>query len=287
MKRKELHDYIRTEIINELSLAEKLYREKPGSDPQNKNPDLVSTQSNSSLANDSQFRSKYEPVSEMARIANKITLGDFKQVKLALDVYEGSILEKLINLVKEAGEGGLTQDELAEKLGIKNSSVLNSDIKTLVKLKAFSKPEKETKPTEKSTLEPTPSRSPSGDEDDWEAAAEKDDWEKAEDEDKDTDKDKDADEDAYKTSSTSTDKSIGSKTNLRKLSPEEEKVIETYKEAIKNKAKILNNEKAKAEDKAKAKAALDKYKTNDAVKKLFDKKGGDSLASFISKNLAK
>ena len=63
MKRKELYEFIREGIIEELSLAEKLYREKPGSDPQNKNPDIVSTNDKSQLATDPQFKAKYEPVS--------------------------------------------------------------------------------------------------------------------------------------------------------------------------------------------------------------------------------
>jgi hypothetical protein len=271
MKRKELHDYIRTEIINELSLAEKLYREKPGSDPQSKNPDLVSTQPNSSLANDSQFRSKYEPVSEMARIANKITLGDSKQVKLALDVYEGSILEKLINLVKEAGEGGLTQDELAEKLGIDNSSVLNSHIKTLVKLKAFSKPEKETKPTEKPTPEPTPSAVPSGDEDDWEAAAEKDDWEKVDDEDEEADKGPSASD--IKAAEKSAAKATGGKGYAKQLPPEEEEKYNRLRAGIEAKiSKILALPKTKRSSSTDLQVLKTLIKRDD-VKKLFKAKG--------------
>jgi transposase-like protein len=271
MKRKELHDYIRTEIINELSLAEKLYREKPGSDPQNKNPDLVSTQSNSSLANDSQFRSKYEPVSEMARIANKITLGDSEKVELALDVYGGSILEKLINLVKEAGEEGLTQDELAEKLGIGNSSVLNSHIKTLIKLKAFSKPEKETKPTEKPTPEPTPSAAPSGDEDDWEAAAEKDDWEKAEDEDEEADKGPSASD--IKAAEKSAAKATGGKGYAKQLPPEEEEKYNRLRAGIEAKiSKILALPKTKRSSSTDLQVLKTLIKRDD-VKKLFKAKG--------------
>ena len=70
------------------------------------------------------------------------------------------------------------------------------------------------------------------------------------------------------------------------LSPEEETLFNTYKTAIINKAKILNDKKASAADKAKAKAAIDSYKTKDNVKKVFTKKGL-KLIDYINGELNK
>ena len=109
MKRKELYEYIREEIINELTLAEDstaLVTTKGGTKPVTfKNPSELNP-----LKGDSNVTSitttAGQKLKEMARPTMKITLGDPERVELALDVYEGSILEKLINLVKEAGEEG-------------------------------------------------------------------------------------------------------------------------------------------------------------------------------------
>jgi hypothetical protein len=265
MKRKELHDYIREEIINELSLAEKLYREKPGSDPQNKNPDIVSSQPNSSLVNDPQFKSKYEPVSEMARTANKIKLGDPAKVALVKKLYGGTWKGDMLDIVEKAGEEGISQLELALAVGKKSQPEINPSVNEFLKIGAFAlskiaAPE----PT------PAPSAAPSGDEDEWEAAAsdvEKDEWEKAEDEDADTDKGPSASD--IKAAA----KATGGKGYAKQLSPEDEEKYTRLRTGIEAKiSKILALPKTKRSSSTDLQVLKTLIKRDD-VKKLFKAKG--------------
>ena len=159
MKRKELYEFVREGIISELTVSEKLYREKPGSDPQNKNPDIVSTQPNSSLANDSQFKSKYEPVSEadleeMARIPNKIRVGDAAKVALAKELYGPETMEGRLIAAIEGSEDGLTQKELGAALGVTIDSKLNPLIQKLAFAQVVTKPAKIATPEPEATVEP-------------------------------------------------------------------------------------------------------------------------------------
>ena len=163
MKRKELYEFIREGIIEELSLAEKLYREKPGSDPQNKNPDIVSTNDRSQLATDPQFKAKYEPVSEsdleeMARIPNKIRLGDDDKIALAKELYGPETIEGRLIAAIEGSEDGLTQKELGAALGITIDSKLNPLIQKLAFAQVLAKPAKT------ATAEPEPIVEPETDE---------------------------------------------------------------------------------------------------------------------------
>jgi hypothetical protein len=170
MKRKELYEYIREEIINELSITEKIYRERPGSDPQNKNPDLVSTNPNSSLASDSQFKSKYEPVSEMARPSIIIKIGDQAKVdrnktRYGLDTLRG----KIIDAVEKAGDQGISFNDIENsipELGKNPKSYM--EIKSLVDMGLFD-------PVTTPKAEPKPKKEPKPEPEDEEPV--KDDWE--------------------------------------------------------------------------------------------------------------
>jgi hypothetical protein len=281
MKRKDLKEYIRTEIINELSIIEKLYREKPGSDPQNKNPDIVSTQPNSSLANDSQFKSKYEPVSEsdleeMAYIVNKIKIQDPTKFALAKEVYSSGRTGALLDALSTAGEEGMTQKELGTALGLKNDSELNSVINNLriagvltPKREKTVKPEKTSPEVEPELPTLTPDEEP---EEETVDTYFKDDEEET------------PEEAPTAVSDKEVEKTVGK--TYADLSPEEEALFNTYKTAIVNKVKILNDKKSSKDDKTKAKVALDSYKTKDNVKKVFTKKGL-KLIDYINSELNK
>lgn len=274
MKRKELYNHIREEIITTLS--EDLYSEKPGSDPGNKLPDIVSP--DNKTAKDSKFLSKYTKVSEdnldeMANIVSKITIQDPEKFALAKEIYNTGRTGALLAAVEAAGENGTTQKELGTALGLKNDSELNSIISNLRAAGALSpkreksvKPEKGEKNSEEDFEDDIEEPTLSSDEEPIDKEEEP--------EEEPTPEEPTIDKDVEKT--------IGS--TYADLSPEEEKTYGMYRQAIINKAKTLNDKKASNDDQIKAKAAIDKYKTNADLKKLFNKKGID-LIKFISGEL--
>ena len=261
MKRKALYDYIRTEIINELTIVTKTTASDEINDIAK--TEKVQPQTVKKAIDTAKSTGKDVNIAEMARPTMKITLGDPERVELALDVYEGSILEKLINLVKEAGEEGLTQDELADKLGMKNSSELNSSINNLTKTGAFSKPKKEAQPAKEP--KPEPEEEPEI-KDDWEAEEEPE-KEKGEEEPKAAD-------------IKATEKFIG-KGYAKQLSPEDEEKYNKIKAGILSKVeKISKMPKGKQSSSDEMKVLRALIKRED-IQKLFKSKG-TSLNNLVS-----
>jgi hypothetical protein len=277
MKRKELYNYIKEEIVTTLS--EDLYSEKPGADSGNKLPDVVSP--DNKTAKDPKFLSKYTKVSEdnldeMANIVSKITIQDPEKFALAKEIYTSGRTGALLAAVEAAGTEGTTQKELGVALGLKNDSELNSIISNLRAAGALSpKREKTVKPekgdSEEDEIEFEDDNIEEPTSADEEPADEKSDEEEETPEEQPTvASDKDIEQTVGKTYSD--------------LSPEEEKTYGMYRQAIINKAKTINNSKSSDDELAKAKAAIDKYKTNADLKKLFNKKGID-LMKFINGEL--
>ena len=131
MKRKELYDYIREEIINELSLSEDSiqYTDSKGQDTiANINPaSPEGVKSIETLKKDSNIKKvinttkdqklKEADLEEMAsykfyRIANREKFDALK------DIYAGTIDARILDAIEAAGEQGLTQDGIAKQLGI-------------------------------------------------------------------------------------------------------------------------------------------------------------------------
>ena len=289
MKRKDLYEYIREEIINELTEdvaadaaalnAKKLAIDKEITALQKKKQEL-SKGPVSSLAEDE--------LNEMSRLAKKISVKDPEKIKLAKEVYGGSNVEKIIDLVVEAGEEGLTQEELAAKLNISDPPLLNSDINFLVKAGAFKKPEnKPVKPTKASPEAnlasigiPKVTDNPEDKEvdDDELVAVEKDEWETPEKEEEKPEEPKintkTLDKDAKKV--------VGSKTNSVKLSNDEQAMYNKFKLSIDKQREILTNDDSSDAQLSIARALLSKYKTNKDLAILF-RKVGSNLISYIDK----
>jgi hypothetical protein len=289
MKRKDLYEYIREEIINELTEdvaadaaalnAKKLAIDKEITALQKKKQEL-SKGPVSSLAEDE--------LNEMSRLAKKISVKDPEKIKLAKEVYGGSNVEKIIDLVVEAGEEGLTQEELAAKLNISDPPLLNSDINFLVKAGAFKKPEnKPVKPTKVSPEAnlasigiPKVTDNPEDKEvdDDELVAVEKDEWETPEKEEEKPEEPKintkTLDKDAKKV--------VGSKTNSVKLSNDEQAMYNKFKLSIDKQREILTNDDSSDAQLSIARALLSKYKTNKDLAILF-RKVGSNLISYIDK----
>lgn len=263
MKRKDLYNYIREEIINELTEVNP--GESTGSVVMKKGSNPSDIKKLTAQGIDVEL--KEEDIEEMARKAGGYKVGDTSKFAEAKDLYSTGFYAQILNAIEEAGEDGLTQKELGVKLGLKNDSPLNGPLNKFKaigvlgggKLAATPKPEKPSE-EEPEVEEPT------------------DTWEKPEEEPEATEKEPEAAPDKE------IEKTVGK--TYADMSPEEEDTYNRFRQAIINKAKVMRDDKASKEDKAKAKAAIDNYKTKADLKKLFLKKGL-SLIDFISDELNK
>jgi len=181
MKRKELYEFIREGIIEELSLNEAENLDSPSAktsqqsqiaaaDAKIKYADakLKAAQDAIKAANDLKTKATQEKaktssdqkpeLEEMARIPNKIRLGDAAKIALAKELYGPETIEGRLIAAIEGSEGGLTQKELGAALGITIDSKLNPLIQKLAFAQVLAKPAKA------ATTEPEPTVEPETDE---------------------------------------------------------------------------------------------------------------------------
>jgi hypothetical protein len=267
MKRKELYNYIREEIVNELSTNEGVAVELTGTTGK-----TVQSFQNMSAAN--KFKSENPNVKavrqleednldEMARTANNVKLGDPAKVALIRKLYSGTWKGNMLDVVEKAGEDGISQLELALAVGKKSQPEINPAVNEFLKVGAFAL-SKVADTTE------VPTVASSSEEEEWMTDADvKDDWEKSEDEDGDTiDKGPSA-ADIKAAEKTAT----GSKGYAKQLPPEDEEKYNRLRTGIETKvAKIMALPKAKrstSNDIQVLKALINR----DDVKKLFKAKG--------------
>ena len=172
MKRKELYQFVREEIINELKLTEDTiqYTDDKGQDTiANINPTSPEgVKSIETLKKDPKTKKvinttkdqkiKESELEEMARIPNKIRLGDAAKIALAKELYGPETIEGRLIAAIEGSEGSLTQKELGAALGITIDSKLNPLIQKLAFAQVLAKPAKT------ATTEPEPTVEPETDE---------------------------------------------------------------------------------------------------------------------------
>jgi len=300
MKRKDLYNYVREQIINELTEGAAEDQAATAAALKNQQAQIAAATTASDAAQaakkaadtkkaetaaDKKPGLTEDELNEMSRIAAKVSINDPERLKIAREVYGGSNVEKIIDLVVEAGEEGITQEELAAKLNISPPTLLNSDINVLVKAGAFKKPEKKqpksVKPKPEADLVSIGIPKVVANPDEWEQTGDpdkeeidvKDDWEKPEEEEsvpeepkidyKSIDKDKD------------TEKITGGKAYGKKLSPEDEakfiKISGGIDAKIARLEELPKNERIDSPDYPVLKALLD----NTNVKKLYKDKGID------------
>ena len=161
MTHKDLYEYIRQEIINELSEGStKTFIASSSSDEENAIAADSSISSTAKVAAKKALQgskpgaSVVVPTNEMANLPSTIVVGDSDKIKLAKELYEGSTTEKVIDAVVNAGEEGITQEKLSEILGIR-FSLLTQPIKDLTKIGAFSKSRPTVKPTKTAKVDDT------------------------------------------------------------------------------------------------------------------------------------
>ena len=288
MTHKDLYEYIREEIINELSTNENIAVELTGTTGKTVQSFKDKAAADKFKAENPNIKAvkplEEDELTEMSRIAKKISVKDPERIKMAKEVYGGSNVEKIIDLIIEAGEEGLTQEELAAKLNISEPRLLNSDINLLVKAGAFKKSEnKPVKPTKASPEAdlanlgiPKVTDNPEVDDDEL-VAVEKDEWETPE---KEEEKPEEPKVNA-KTLDKDAAKVVGGKSNAQSLSPEDQETYTKFKNAIDKRLAILKDKKSTDEELKISRALLSKYKSNKDLASLFRKKGLN-LATYIN-----
>jgi len=177
MKRKELYEFIREEIINELT--ETTYAGKGAVEKITKDSKFntlntdAKTNAIKNLNAGGDVELEESELEEMARIPNKIRLGDDAKITLAKELYGPETIEGRLIAAIEGSEDGLTQKELGAELRITIDSKLNPYIEKLVFAQVLAKPAKT------ATAEPEPTVEPEDDDADVEV---QDDYEKPEEE---------------------------------------------------------------------------------------------------------
>jgi hypothetical protein len=274
MKRKDLYNYVREEIINELTIITK----NTSSDeiPNIAKAEKIDTSSVKKAVDTAKSSGKDVNIAELARHSSNIVAGEnFNEIK---SLYAGSIIERILNIIEEAGEEGTTVKKAIEALGgeIKHSSQFNPIKNELIELGAISGPLTSTEePEETSTdAEETDTETTSDNkevDDDEFIEVDKDEWEKPEDEEEpEVEEPKAAD---IKAADKEAEKVAGGKSNAQKLSPEDEEKYTKLKKGIESKiTKLLGMPKAKREASDDMKI-LKQLINRDDVKKLFKAKG--------------
>jgi len=270
MKRKELYNYIKEEIINELS--EDLNADKAAFDAQKNAIDkkIISLQKKKAEMSKNNIQSLEEKneLEEMARTPNKIKLGDPSKVELVKKLYGGTWKGNMLDVVEKAGEDGISQLDLALAVGKSSQPAINPAVNEFIKVGAFAFTKiKDTTPTS----EPE-SKSDDTEKDEWDIAAEKDEWDTSAD-DKDETDEKDPSTSDIKSSEKAASKITGGKGYAKELSPEDEDRYNRIKTGIETKvakiAALPKNKRSSSSDMSVLKTLIKR----DDVKKLFKAKG--------------
>ena len=118
MKRKELYNFVREEIVNELTLSEGTAEENAAKAAELKSIELqMKALTTKKLEVTKSGAVAEAELDEMARKAIKFKIGDQEKLELVKDLYQGNWIDQLLDFISEAGEEGISQKELAEKLG--------------------------------------------------------------------------------------------------------------------------------------------------------------------------
>jgi len=298
MKRKELYSFVREEIVT--SLSEDPAKDKMAADTAEKarlkKIELEKLATAAATAAKSAADAKAAELAkvkagtggismeeaelyEMARKANTLKVGSQEKFEAAKDLYEGGWIANLLNFIAEAGEEGISQKDLAEKLGKKDSANINPAIQELKMVGAIA--------TTRVKGEEAPEEAP--EEDDVIAVAGGEEEAGDEEEKEDTfykaDTEFDAPEEEPKMADIKAAEKIVAKGYAKTLSPEEEEKYTKLRKGIE--AKVLRLSKL---PKAKRLASDDmkvlrQLITREDVKKLFKDKGvslKDIVADIIA-----
>ena len=272
MKRKDLYNYIKEEIVGALS--ETTYAGKDSVPKIQKDPKFNTLKSDAKTNAISDLKAGGDvELEEMANVADIIKIQNPEKFALAKEIYTAGKTGALLSAVEAAGAEGITKTSLGTTLNVRDSE-LSPIINSLRAAGILSpKREKGVKSSEEEPELPTLSPDEEPEEDDWEVQkTAPSDFETPEEE-------TSSEEEPTVASDKEVEKTVGK--TYAELSPEEEEIFKKYKTAISNKLRVLVDKKSSADTKKIAQAAIDNYKKNDAVKKIFTKKGLD-LIKYIN-----
>ena len=158
MKHKQLYNYIREEIISELSLAEASPEELKAKTLSIVSDSAEIQELNKQIAAEKdpkkkavlqaqlvvvkqdlvkQQNIKESSLEEMARKANNLKVDNQEKFTAAKNLYANSWIGELLNAVEEAGEEGISIKSLTEKVGKKASANINPLIQELKSIGAI------------------------------------------------------------------------------------------------------------------------------------------------------
>lgn len=285
MKHKDLYNFVRTEIINELSETTQTTTVTSKSGV-NKvlNVDTADTSTIDNIKKDPNIASATmgtTKLKEMARKPNKLTVGDgFADAK---EVYTGGLISRVLDLVGNAGDEGITQKELADALNIKSMPQINPIIRELVTIGALSVPKGVVAEPEEDEITTVDKEEPQTKPEDVEDLKDEEDEEEVKDDyEKPDEEDKGAEEFEKEPSAADIKaaEKLAKDADAKKLSPEDEDKYAKIKSGIQKKLekiKKLPKDKRTSSDDFKI---LKQLVSRDDVKKLFKAKG-ISILDFI------
>ncbi len=125
MKRKDLKAYIRTEIINELSLNEGTSEDNAAKAAELKSIDAQIKALTTKKAEVSKSGAVSESDLDEARKAGGYRIGDAGKFAEAKELYSSGLYADVLNAVESAGEDGISQKDSGVKLGKSDSTSLN------------------------------------------------------------------------------------------------------------------------------------------------------------------
>jgi hypothetical protein len=260
MKRKELYEYIREEIISELSLAEAgvILKGQKGTVGIGKTtPDSEQTKISQQTGLPTQdvkdlFKAAKlgEAELEEARKANNLKVDNQEKFTAAKNLYSNSWIGELLNAVEEAGEEGISIKSLTEKVGKKASANINPLIQELKSIGAIAS----TRTTEEpEVVEPEVEEPETTTPESDFFITDTDDEDKEEEEKEPTDSDEDEDNKAYKGAK---------KVDDKETKKSDEKIIKKNKNKELVDTIIGKIKKLKGDEKAKKMAALKSFINN-------------------------
>jgi hypothetical protein len=280
MKHKDLYNYIKEQIVEVLSEDTIQYTDDRGEDNiANITPTSPEgVQSIDTLKKNQKIKkvintTKNVKLKEMANVADIIKIQNPEKFALAKEIYTAGKTGALLSAVEAAGAEGITKTSLGTTLNVRDSEL--SPIINSLRAAGVLSPKREigVKSPEEEPELPTLSPDEEPEEVDWEVQkTAPDDFETPEEEET-------SEEEPTSVSDKEVEKTVGK--TYAELSPEEEEIFKKYKTAITNKLKTLADKKSSTDVKKIAQAAIDNYKKNDAVKKIFTKKGLD-LINYIN-----
>lgn len=265
MKRKELYNYIKEEIVGALSEAGEKTAMITTQSGETSAIDYKTNDELNKLKDNSDIKGiktgtgqkiKESDLEEMARKAGGYRAGDASKFAEAKELYSTGLYADVLKAIEEAGEDGITQKELGAKLGKGDGTFLNNILNKFKaigvlgggKLAAAEKPSG-------AAPEAEPEKE------------EVDDFFKADDE------ETTPEEKPVAVSDKEIEKVVGKTKTVANLSPEDEEKFNKFKKGIESKITRLKDMSAAKRIKSDDLKVLKQLISRDDIKKLFNAKG--------------